>query len=83
MIADRLDVIDVVNRYATALDSKDWDLLDEVFSPDVRADFGERLEGVAAVKALVRSMLGGCGPTQHLLGNHRVEVDGDRARCIR
>jgi hypothetical protein len=28
-------------------------------------------------------MLGGCGPTQHLLGNYRIDLDGDRAssRC--
>jgi hypothetical protein len=25
----------------------------------------------------VRGHLGGCGPTQHLLGNYEVEIDGD------
>jgi len=27
----------------------------------------------------VQSHLGGCGPTQHLLGNYDIDVDGDRA----
>jgi 3-phenylpropionate/cinnamic acid dioxygenase small subunit len=81
-LADRLDVIDVVNRYATALDARDWDLLDRVFAEDVRAEFGRPLPGRAAVKELVRAHLGGCGPTQHLLANHRVEVAGDEATCV-
>ena len=29
----------------------------------------------------VRGYLDGCGPTQHLLGNHRVEIEGDEASC--
>ena len=81
-LADRLAVIDVVNRYATALDSRDWDLLDRVFAPEVQAEFGRTYASCEAVKELVRSMLGGCGPTQHLLANHRVEVQGDEARCV-
>ena len=81
-LADRLAVIDVVNRYATALDSRDWDLLDRVFAADVRAEFGRVYPSCEAVKQLVQSMLGGCGPTQHLLANHRVEVSGDEASCI-
>ena len=32
---------------------------------------------------MIRSMLDDCGPSQHLLGNYQVIVDGDRAssRC--
>jgi 3-phenylpropionate/cinnamic acid dioxygenase small subunit len=82
LLADRLDVIDVVNRYATALDSRDWDLLDRVFAADVKAEFGRSYAGCEAVKELVRRHLGGCGPTQHLLANHRVEVSGDEASCV-
>ena len=35
--------------------------------------------------AVVRRMqdhLGGVGPTQHLLGGHRVSISGDRARSL-
>jgi hypothetical protein len=38
------------------------------------------VEGRDAVVAQVRAALEGCGPTQHLIGNHVVELDGDRAR---
>jgi hypothetical protein len=30
----------------------------------------------------LRALLGGCGPSQHLLGNYQVDVDGDRARSV-
>jgi 3-phenylpropionate/cinnamic acid dioxygenase small subunit len=80
---DRTAVIDTVTRYATALDSRDWALLDEVFTPDAVGDFGAGpLAGREALRGLVRRMLGGSGPSQHLLANHRVEVDGDTARCV-
>lgn len=80
---ERLDVIDTVNRYATALDSRDWRLLDEVFTPDAVGDFGgSLLTGREALREMVRRALGGAGATQHLLTNHRVELDGDAARCV-
>jgi hypothetical protein len=82
-LADQLAIVDVVNRYATALDTHDWDLLDQVFSSDVIGDFSDhQLLGREAVKDMIRGMLGGCGPSQHLLANHRVELDGDLATCI-
>ncbi len=82
-LGDHLAVIDVVNRYATALDAGEWDLLDDVFSADVVADFGGApLRDRQSVKEMIRGMLGGCGATQHLLANHRVELDGDSATCV-
>jgi ketosteroid isomerase-like protein len=79
---DRLDVADLVNAYAEALDRRDWSALDEVFTADVVADYNGQysLTGRHAVTDMIRTYLDPCGPTQHLLGNHRVTVDGDRAR---
>lgn len=82
-MGDREAVIDTVNRYATALDTRDWALLDRVFTADAEGDFGGApLRGIEALRGLMQGALGGCGATQHLLGNHRVELDGDRARCV-
>jgi SnoaL-like domain len=82
-VDDRTAVIDTVNRYAAALDSRDWALLDEVFTPDAVGDFGRGpLTGREALRELVRRMLGGSGPSQHLLANHHVELGGDSARCV-
>ena len=71
----------MLDRYADALDTRRWELLSEVFVPEVEFDFGEwtvasREEAVA----IIRSYLEDCGPTQHLLGNYRIDVNGDAAR---
>ncbi len=80
---DRAAVIAVLDRYAEALDRRDWKLLEQVFADQVDFDFGAwRATSRAEVVEHMARFLGGCGPTQHLLGNYRVEFlgDGDRAR---
>ena len=77
----RWQIAAVLDGYAEALDRRDWKALDEVFAPELEFDFGEwvarsRDEAVQTI----RGYLDGCGPTQHLLGNYRIEVDGDTAR---
>ena len=76
----RWEIAGVLDGYAEALDRRNWQLLDEVFVPELEFDFGEwaarsREEAVASI----RSYLDGCGPTQHLLGNYRIEVEGETA----
>mgnify|MGYP003700406985 CR=1 FL=1 len=75
----------VLNRYATALDSRNWSELAEVFAPDATANYqGIGLcNGLGEIVELVKSVLGQCGPTQHLLGNVDVQVNGSeaQARC--
>lgn len=78
---DRFAVEAVLIDYALACDRRDWPMLDDVFLTDVTADFaGEyRTTGREQLVSMIRSMLGGCGPTQHMLGNFRIEVSGDTA----
>ncbi|MFF8596490.1 nuclear transport factor 2 family protein [Streptomyces sp. NPDC015220] len=66
-------------RLASALDTRDWEGVAAAFTADAT---GYGVTGVENVVAVVRRHLGGCGPSQHLLGNHRVTVDGDRARSL-
>jgi hypothetical protein len=78
---DPWSVVHVLNRYPQALDWRQWEVLDQVFHQDATADYGTgRLQGRVAIVAMIRGMLGGCGPSQHLLGNHQVEIDGESAR---
>jgi hypothetical protein len=80
---DRHAVIDVLNHYAEALDNRDWGLLDEVFLPDATADYGAgQLMGRDAIVRSITDLLGGCGPSQHLLGNYQVAIDQDDARSV-
>lgn len=64
---------------AAATDGRDWEALRALTVTDVHA-YGSR--GIEAVLASMQAHLGGVGPTQHLLGNHRITVDGDRARSL-
>jgi 3-phenylpropionate/cinnamic acid dioxygenase small subunit len=77
---DRTAIVELLNRYATCLDERDWSGLEDVFHPDANGHYGSLIEGRSAIIASIRSFLGGCGPSQHLLGNYHVDVDGDHAR---
>ncbi len=77
---EREHIIDVLNRYADACDSRDWPLFERVFAPDATADYGDfQLASRDAIVASIRNHLGGCGPSQHLLGNYEVAIAGDHA----
>lgn len=67
----------VLIAYALLCDGRDWQAIGQVFSDDASACYGgSTLPDRAAILAMLRHHLGGCGPTQHLLGNMQVGVDG-------
>lgn len=81
---DRFAIIATLDRYSECLDTRDWSGLADVFTEDVVFDFQEwQQEGLDAVRETIARFLGGCGPSQHLLGNYRITLDGDVAtsRC--
>lgn len=82
-LADREEIVALCVRYATALDRRDWDLLRRCFRPDVVAEYEGigTLEGYEAVEDVCRRALEPLAASQHLLGNHEVDLDGDTARC--
>jgi hypothetical protein len=85
-LLDVREIIDVMNRYTTGLDTRNWDMLESTMAPDGQADFGN-LAGVGVLdspKALVdlcRRSLQDLRATQHLQGNYVVEVNGDTAKA--
>ncbi|WP_116365845.1 nuclear transport factor 2 family protein [Parahaliea mediterranea] len=67
-------------HFARAMDERDWDALTALTTDDISADLGAgSLDGRAALVANMRAFLDDCGPTQHLLGNVLIEVEGERA----
>ena len=69
----------VLIAYARLCDGRDWALMDQVFSADASATYGGRaLPDGAAILAMLRDNLGGCGPTQHLLGNLQVWMEDEQ-----
>lgn len=78
---DRFAIIATLDRYAECLDQRDWPGLADVFTEDVEIDWVEwQQQGLDAATTSIRSYLDGCGPSQHLLGNYRIELEGDHAR---
>jgi 3-phenylpropionate/cinnamic acid dioxygenase small subunit len=81
-LVDRLAIEEVLTRYAWALDSKSFDGLDEVFTADAHIDYTSS-GGVAGpfpeVKAWLARVLPNFPAYQHLVTNHQITVDGDRA----
>jgi hypothetical protein len=79
--ADKERIAEVLIRYATGIDSKDWPLLRSCWTEDVDADYGEvgRFSGADAITDLMKRLHGAMGPTYHRLSNFAVAVDGERA----
>jgi hypothetical protein len=81
---DILEIRDVIDRYATAIDRRDWELLRSCFAPDCEADYGRsgRWSGRAPLVAWLEEIHREVGPTLHRITNHQVKVDGDRAAAV-
>lgn len=83
-LLDEKAIVDVTIRYATALDTKDWQRLRECFTPDAVARYGV-IADCAGVDAIIEQVSGGMdylAQTQHILTNHVVLLDGDSATCV-
>ena len=81
-VADRLAIDDVLTRYALALDTQQWDLLDTVFTLDASVDYtsaGGVKGSFPEVKDWLVQVLSGFTMTQHLVTNRSVTVEGDTA----
>ena len=80
LLAER-DIARKLAAFARAMDGRDWAALDAVIAVDASADFGTGpVTGRAAIVQVMRSFLDDCGPTQHLLGNLTIDVEGAAAR---
>ncbi len=84
-LIDERNIVAVATDYTWALDEHRWDDLRNVFTPEATANLSspDSLVGVDAIIGRVRAALEPLDDSQHLVGNHRVVVDGDTAthRC--
>ncbi len=79
--ADTQDITEVLVRYATGIDRRDWDLFRTCFTDDVLAEYEgiETWHGVDAITAFMDEAHATMGHTLHRLSNLAVTVDGDTA----
>jgi hypothetical protein len=81
--ADRAAIVQLTIDYCWALDTASWDDLRNVFTPDVVADLGAG--GQRGVDEIIGRVSKALAPpmdeSQHMVTNHQVVIDGDRAEC--
>jgi hypothetical protein len=82
-LEDRLEIIDVLNRYAVSIDRHDWDgfarcFADEIDLNVIRTKGWVRWTLPELVKRL-QKVFESYSATQHLSANHQITIDGDAA----
>jgi hypothetical protein len=84
-LSDRLEIDDLLTRYTRAVDSGEWDRLDDVFTRDARIDY-TATGGIAAtypeIKAWLPTVLKLFPRRQHILMQREVTLDGDTAKVV-
>ena len=82
---DRQDISDLLVRYATGIDRRDWPLFRTVFTADCHCDYGQIgvWDGIDAVTEFMDVAHAQAGHTLHRITNPVIDVQGDRAtaRC--
>ena len=88
-MSERDDILDLVARYAHAVDDRDLDGIVGCFTPDGRIDFeggrsgGQDHDGIRAAyeKAFTAPHLAPPACSTHLMANTLVDIDGDTAHA--
>jgi 3-phenylpropionate/cinnamic acid dioxygenase small subunit len=83
-VSDRMTIQDLLIRYALAIDTKDWALLDTCFVADAEIDYtatGGKKGPYPEVRKWLEEALSPFAVTMHCIGNTSVELEGDRARA--
>ena len=81
---DFYDIVNVAIAYTWALDTKNFDALNDIFASDATGMLnGVHCESRDAIIARISGSLLRLDFTQHLVGNHQVNATGDTAthRC--
>lgn len=83
-LLDRTAVADVLYRYASTVDRKDYAALRAVFVDDARGRYGTRpwVEGADALVAWIAEQGEDKAWQHHLVTVYHVDVEGDMARAL-
>ena len=90
VLADRLEIRELLDRYSHAIDFMDWELLATVFAPDAQVDFTDvgdwylkgqpvSAKGYDAVREFYATVVPGVYGALHFMTNHLIVLTGDTA----
>lgn len=75
------DIAAVIYRYSTAMDTRQWHLMDDVFAPDAVCDMGGMIcNGRQDIVRFIKAAIECCAGTHHLNTNIEADISGDTAR---
>ncbi|MEM9013717.1 MAG: nuclear transport factor 2 family protein [Pseudomonadota bacterium] len=81
-LSDRYEIDNLITAYCHAIDHRDWDALDDIFTEDAIIDYtaagGAKGDLAAAKRYLVRALEQFVG-MQHFAGNTKLVINGDTA----
>jgi hypothetical protein len=81
-LSDRLEIQDLQTAYSSAIDTRDWDALDRVFTQDAWIDytaFGGSAGGLEETKAFLTKAMTMFASFQHMVATSAVKLGGNRA----
>ena len=85
-ISDRFEIMDLLVDYCTAIDSKDIDALDLIFTEDALIDYSKAGGPKGNLKMIKKFLMDNLGnlPRQHMISNYKIRINGDTAdsRCL-
>lgn len=82
-LSDRYELTELLSRYATCVDYKNYEELATLFTPDATLDYsaaGGASGTVTEVLQWMESVLGMFASTQHLISNPVITVEEDTAK---
>lgn len=81
-LLDRQEILDVVNRYCRGVDRLDREMVMSAYHEDAIDDHSMFVGSPDEFWSWVQNMHGTHhNATQHMIGNHLAEIDGDVAHC--
>jgi hypothetical protein len=82
-LSDRVEIEQLIVRYSNCIDQRNWNGLDEVFTPDAYIDY-RKLGGIDGrypeIKAWLGPALAGFPHYCHMVSNIEITLSGDSAR---
>jgi len=83
-MSDRLEIQDLLAVYFEAIDGRDWDALDDIFTANAIIDYteaGGAKGNLTETKAYLAKALKPFSGMQHMLGLPVIKIEGDNAKA--
>lgn len=81
-LSDRMEIQDLLARYCEAIDTRNFEALDDLFTTDAVIDYteaGGEKGNLAEIKAFLVKALGKFTGMQHMIGLPLITLNGDKA----